>query len=111
MKRMSNNAVKANTSGNLRTAPVQAATISHLHFIPNSHLQCCYTNDTRQFQIIRMAAIAGEFLEKAVPPQARAFFEASAQDHLEIHAGTAITSILSDKIPCIELACLASWPV
>lgn len=107
---MSNHAVTAGPSENLRTLSVKVPSVSNVCFMPNGRLQCCYTNDTRQFQIIRMTSVTGEFLEKAVPPYVRVFFEAGTQDHLEVHTGSVITSVLSDRIPCMQLACLVSWP-
>lgn len=107
---MSNSAVEINPSKDLRTASLQTATLKALRLARNSSIQCCYTNHTQRFQIIRMATAAGSFLEKAVPPQGRVFFEAGPQDHLEVHTGNPITSILADRIPCEQLACLESWP-
>ncbi|MEO0395386.1 MAG: DUF1830 domain-containing protein [Cyanobacteria bacterium P01_A01_bin.137] len=74
---------------------------------PTSHIdqiQCCYSNDTTQFQIVRVVNIANTFLERAVMPHTKLVFEAAHNDHLEIHTGTPVSSILSDKIPCQHLA-------
>ncbi|MEL6230866.1 MAG: DUF1830 domain-containing protein [Cyanobacteria bacterium J06627_3] len=75
--------------------------------LPTSHIdqiQCCYINDTTQFQIVRVVNIANIFLERAVMPHTKLVFEAAHNDHLEIHTGTPVSSILSDKIPCRNLA-------
>lgn len=37
-------------------------------------------------------------------PHSKIVFEANQDDHLEIHSGNPISSILSDKIPCRRLA-------
>ena len=101
------NAIKQTPSESFYLSSVRAETQRKLHLACNRPIRCCYTNYSKQFQIIRMAA-DGRFLEKAVPPQSRAFFEARPQDRLEIHTGTAIASILTDRIPCEQLACLES---
>ncbi|EDX83397.1 conserved domain protein [Synechococcus sp. PCC 7335] len=105
---MRNNVVEINPSGDLRITSQRTVAIKTVHFSRNGSIQCCYTNHTQQFQIIRMATAAGSFLERAVPPQGHAFFEAGLQDHLEVHTGNPITSILADRIPCEQLAIWAS---
>lgn len=69
-----------------------------------SPIQCCYINSTAQFQIVRVVNIASTFLERAVMPYTRFIFEADYNDYLEIHTGTPVSAILSDKIPCQHLA-------
>ncbi|ESA36883.1 hypothetical protein N836_04810 [Leptolyngbya sp. Heron Island J] len=51
-----------------------------------------------------MADVSSNFLERMIMPQARLIFEADRNDHLEIHTGSPISSILSDKIPCHRVA-------
>ncbi|NJM96985.1 MAG: DUF1830 domain-containing protein [Phormidesmis sp. RL_2_1] len=70
----------------------------------SKQIYCCYINRTTKFQIVRVVTIAHGLLERMVIPQARIFFEASPHEHLEVHVGNPITSILSDKIPCYQLA-------
>ncbi|EKV00084.1 protein of unknown function DUF1830 [Leptolyngbya sp. PCC 7375] len=70
----------------------------------SEQIQCCYINSTTQFQIVRVANVSNNFLERMVMPQTRLVFEADRNDHLEIHTGSPISSILSDKIPCHRLA-------
>ena len=70
----------------------------------NNRIQCCYINTSTQFQIVRVVNINSNFLERTVMPQTRLIFEAHRDDHLEIHTGSPISSILSDKIPCHRLA-------
>ncbi|EKU96357.1 protein of unknown function DUF1830 [Leptolyngbya sp. PCC 7375] len=70
----------------------------------NNRIQCCYINHTAQFQIVRITNITNDFFERVVMPHARVIFEAHQEDHLEIHTGNLISSILSDKIPCHHLA-------
>ncbi|ESA32414.1 hypothetical protein N836_26175 [Leptolyngbya sp. Heron Island J] len=67
-------------------------------------VQCCYLNNTAQFQIVRIANTANGFFERTVMPHSKIVFEAHPDDHLEIHTGNPINSILSDKIPCHRLA-------
>ncbi len=71
---------------------------------PIDQIQCCYINSTPRFQIVRVVNIANIFLERAVMPYTKLVFEAAHNDHLEIHTGTPVSSILSDKIPCQHLA-------
>lgn len=72
-------------------------------FQTEHRIQCCYTNSTPQFQIIRVANVCTGFLERMVMPYAKVIFEAHRDDHLEIHMGNPISAILSDKIPCYRL--------
>ena len=69
-----------------------------------SQIQCCYINSTAQFQIVRVVNIASTFLERAVMPHTKFIFEANYNDYLEVHTGTLVSAILSDKIPCQHLA-------
>lgn len=66
----------------------------------NTRIRCCYINPTAHFQIVRIAKTSVGFLERAVPPQGQIMFEAALDDHLEIHTGNPISTILSDRIPC-----------
>ena len=76
-----------------------------LHIPHDPHrIQCCYTNSTPQLQIVRVANVCSGFLERAVMPNAKIVFEAHQDDHLEIHMGNPISTILSDRIPCHRLA-------
>ena len=70
----------------------------------SSPLYCCYVNRTTQFQIIRVATTDQGMLERVVIPQARLCFEANFHESLEVHTGNPITSILTDRIPCRQLA-------
>lgn len=71
--------------------------------VPSQQVCCCYVNRTAQFQIIRIATMAGDFIERTVLPHAKILFEANSHDRLEVHTGNLITSILSDTIPCHQL--------
>ncbi|MBE9067237.1 DUF1830 domain-containing protein [Leptolyngbya cf. ectocarpi LEGE 11479] len=73
-------------------------------------IQCCYINHTEQFQIVRIPNATSNFFERVVMPYARIIFEAHHADHLEIHTGNLISSILSDKIPCHRLAFQEDYP-
>ena len=70
---------------------------------PDTKVFCCYVNHSAQFQIIRIAGAAHEFLERTVLPYAQVFFEAYSCDRLEVHTGNPITSIFTDTIPCHQL--------
>ena len=70
----------------------------------SSLLYCCYTNHTARLQIIRVATPNQGMLERVVMPQARILFQAEAHESLEVHTGNPITSILTDRIPCRQLA-------
>ncbi len=71
--------------------------------VPSQQVCCCYVNRTAQFQIIRIATMAGDFIERTVLPHAKVLFEANSHDRLEVHTGNLITSICSDTIPCHQL--------
>lgn len=87
----------------------QARTQLQCALKPN-RIRCCYINHTAQLQIVRIANITSNFFERAVMPYAKIFFEAHQKDHLEIHTGNLISSILSDKIPCHRLAFQEDYP-
>lgn len=65
---------------------------------------CCYTNCSAQFQIIRISNIPHWFFERAVIPNGSILFEAFYEAQLEIHTSEMMGSILSDVIPCSQLA-------
>lgn len=67
-------------------------------------MRCRYVNHTSQFQVIRIEKTTSPFLEKTLFPRTSTIFEAELGDHLEVHAGNPVSSILSDKIPCHRLA-------
>ena len=76
----------------------------NLHvLIPSQKVCCCYVNHTAQFQIVRVATVSGDFIERTVLPHTKVLFEANLHDRLEVHTGNLITSILSDTIPCSQL--------
>ena len=71
----------------------------------SSHkILCRYTNYTSQFQIIRISNIPHFFFERTVPPKGVIVFETIQEAQLEIHTGTMMSAILSDIIPCDQLA-------
>ena len=70
----------------------------------SSQILCSYSNNTPQFQIIRIANIPNWFFERVVFPGGRLVFEALPDSQLEIHTGTIISAILLDTVPCHRLA-------
>lgn len=70
----------------------------------NSKILCHYTNLTAQFQIIRVSNIPDCFFERTVIPRGSIIFEALPEAQLEVHTGDMASSILSDVIPCSQLA-------
>lgn len=72
---------------------------------------CCYVNTTSTIQICRISNIPNWYLERVVFPGQRLIFEApTLEGLLEIHTGTTISSILSEKIPCHELYLTSTFP-
>ena len=68
-----------------------------------SKILCCYTNNTNQVQIARIANIADWYFEKVIFPGERLLFEAIPSAELEIHSSHMASSILSDRIKCDRL--------
>ncbi len=64
---------------------------------------CCYINTTSNVQVCRITNIPNWYLERVVFPGQRLIFEAPLTGILEIHTGTMISAILSEKIPCTKL--------
>jgi G3E family GTPase len=67
-------------------------------------LLCRYTNTTEIVQIARIADLPSGYLERVIFPGMCLLFEAPAEAHLEIHSGTVVSAIMSDRIPCDRLA-------
>ena len=65
---------------------------------------CCYVNASSRIQVVRITNIANWYFERVVFPGQRLVFEALAQAQLEVHTGMMASAILSDRIPCQELA-------
>lgn len=75
--------------------------------IPNDDQQkllCCYVNATSKIQVARITNVANWYFERVVFPGQRLVFEALPEAQLEIHTGMMASSILSDRIPCLELS-------
>jgi Domain of unknown function (DUF1830) len=64
---------------------------------------CCYVNSSSQIQVARITNIHNWYFERVVFPGQRLLFEAPSYGYLEIHTGMMASSILSDKIPCLQL--------
>jgi hypothetical protein len=64
---------------------------------------CSYVNTTRLIQVVRSANVTNWYLERVVFPAQRFWFEAPPEACIEVHTGTTICAILSDKIPCDRL--------
>ena len=69
---------------------------------------CCYVNKTSHIEIVRITNISHWYFERVIFPGQRLIFEAPATAKLEIHTGTAISSILSGTIDCSELQLTSS---
>ncbi len=67
-------------------------------------LLCCYLNATSKIQIARITNIANWYFERVVFPGQRLMFEAPEAALLEIHSGMMASAILTDRIPCGNLA-------
>ncbi|MDJ0703732.1 MAG: DUF1830 domain-containing protein [Leptolyngbyaceae cyanobacterium MO_188.B28] len=70
----------------------------------SKRILCSYSNETPQFQIIRISNIPNCFFERVVFPGRHIVFEAFTDAQLEIHTGAIISAILLDVIPCHLLA-------
>lgn len=73
--------------------------MSHL----STKILCHYTNDTEQYQVIRISNIATWFFERVVFPGQTITFNAFNDALLEIHTGILSSAIISDIIPCDRL--------
>ncbi len=72
---------------------------------PNTDpITCLYVNATSKVQIVRITNIPNWYFERVVFPGQRLIFTAVPASLLEIHTGAMASSILSDTIPCQELA-------
>ena len=71
---------------------------------------CCYVNKTSHIEIVRITNISHWYFERVVFPGQRLIFEAPVTAKLEIHTGTAISSILSETIDCSKLQLTSSIP-
>jgi hypothetical protein len=67
-------------------------------------LRCSYTTTTASIQIARITDLPNGYFERVVFPGACLLFEAPGSAHLEIHTGTVVSAIVSDRIPCDRLA-------
>lgn len=65
---------------------------------------CQYTNETSQFQVLRIANISDWFFERTVMPRSSILFETFRGGQLEIHTSDTMGAILADSIPCTRLA-------
>ncbi len=63
----------------------------------------CYTNDTKQIQIIRIARVSDNFLERTVLPNCQILFAATADAELEVYTYDVATAILTERITCDRL--------
>ncbi|MUG99122.1 DUF1830 domain-containing protein [Scytonema sp. UIC 10036] len=70
---------------------------------PSGKILCCYVNTTSQIQIARSANVSNWYFERAIFPGQHLLFEAPLDAQMEIHTGTKICAILSDKILCNRL--------
>ena len=71
---------------------------------------CCYVNATTHTEIARITNVAHWYFERVVFPGQRIIFEAPATAKLEIHTGTAISSILTETVDCERLQLATSSP-
>lgn len=80
-------------------------------FNPQKSMICCYVNTTSKVQVCRITNIPNWYLERVVFPGQRLIFETpSLAGVLEIHTGTMISAILTEKISCNELHLTSTFP-
>jgi hypothetical protein len=70
---------------------------------------CCYVNATAHIEIARITNIPHWYFERVVFPGQRLIFDAPVTAKLEIHTGTAISSILTETIDCEKLQLTSSF--
>ena len=79
-----------------------------MDFLPQefsgTRLTCCYINATASIQVARISNVENWYFERVVFPGQRLMFEAVPEASLEIHTGSMASAILSDTLPCSELA-------
>lgn len=66
-------------------------------------LDCSYTNTSKGNQVVRLTGL-GRGLEKIVSPGMSVFFQSGSDNVLEIYDFQYVTSILSGRIECEQLA-------
>jgi hypothetical protein len=66
-----------------------------------SRIQCTYRNERDRFQVVR---VVEDGIERTVAPDQVLEFEAHSNSHLDIYTYQIVTMILSDRIPCRQLA-------
>ncbi|GAB1540549.1 hypothetical protein NUACC21_32180 [Scytonema sp. NUACC21] len=64
---------------------------------------CNYVNATGQIQIARISNVPNWYFERVIFPGQSLLFQAPPNAQLEIHTGTKVCAILSDKILCDNL--------
>lgn len=84
--------------------------ISSLKNPTQKHIICCYVNTSTHIEIARITNIPNWYFERVIFPGQRLVFEAPAIAKLEIHTGTAISSILSETFSCQELELTSYFP-
>ncbi|MDY7019881.1 MAG: DUF1830 domain-containing protein [Cyanobacteriota bacterium] len=71
---------------------------------PSNHrILCSYKNQTAQLQVLRIPPSQTGYFERVIFPAQHLFFEAEAQEHLEIYYSVCDDSIEMKQIPCISL--------
>jgi Domain of unknown function (DUF1830) len=66
-----------------------------------SQIQCTYRNESDRFQVIR---VEDDGVEQMIAAGQVFEFEAHRDSHLDIYTYEIATMILSDRIPCRQLA-------
>lgn len=64
---------------------------------------CCYINQTRHIEIVRISNVENWYFERVVFPGERLLLEAIPQAHLEVYAMLWSDVILVNRIRCIRL--------
>lgn len=64
---------------------------------------CCYINQTRRIEIVRISNVENWYFERVVFPGERLLLEAIPEAHLEVYAMLWSNVILVNRIRCIRL--------
>jgi len=67
------------------------------------NILCNYCNPTSSIQIARLTDSEDRWLERVVLPHQSIVFEARPEAYIEIYTNEFITTVLADRIECMQL--------
>lgn len=69
----------------------------------NSSILCFYRNTTDKIQIAKISNLKSLYFEQVIFPAETILFNAFPEAELEIYAGSMLSGVLIEKIPCSRL--------